>query len=231
MRRPSASARLALGARSAASTLRRQPCILMDVHSVLRGITAASQRQLPASRPSGQPIESSQLGGIQGRAFDRKPCRTRSGDALKRADTCTAEVAGSNPLSSITKSAQIHVISCAAGYHDISVACLSRHLPRPPTSVFGRFSAKSPVGRAGGSSARLPNAHAPASRRSCDNILHVSSGYTISGPASHYLTFQAVPGCGCRPLPQASSGTRFVPESAERTQAREPRPRSSCPRA
>jgi DNA invertase Pin-like site-specific DNA recombinase len=37
-------------------------------------------------------------------------------------------------------------------------------------------SAKSPVGRAGGSSARLPNAHAPASRRSCDNILHVSSG-------------------------------------------------------
>ena len=49
-------------------------------------------------------------------------------------------------------------------------------------------------------------------------------------PASHYLTFQAVPGCGCRPLPQASSGARFVPESAERTQAREPRPRSSCPR-
>ena len=107
----------------------------------------------------------------------------------------------------------------------------SRHLPRPPTSVFGRFRAKSPVGRAGGSSARLPNAHVPASRRSCDNILHVSSGYPISGPASHYLTFQAVPGCGCRPLPQASSGARFVPESAERTQAREPRPRSSCPRA
>jgi hypothetical protein len=105
----------------------------------------------------------------------------------------------------------------------------SRHLPR--SSVLGRFRAKSPVGRAGGSSARLPNAHVPASRRSCDNILHVSSGYPISGPASHYLTFQAVPGCGCRPLPQASSGARFVPESAERTQAREPRPRSSCPRA
>src|ERR1700722_7487914 len=33
----------------------------MDVHSVLRGITEASQPQLPASGPSGQPIESSHL--------------------------------------------------------------------------------------------------------------------------------------------------------------------------
>jgi integrase len=33
----------------------------MDVHSVLRGITEASQPQLPPSGPSGQPIEISQL--------------------------------------------------------------------------------------------------------------------------------------------------------------------------
>jgi ureidoacrylate peracid hydrolase len=37
----------------------------MDVHSVLRGITEASQPQLPASGPSGQPIESSHLVTIE----------------------------------------------------------------------------------------------------------------------------------------------------------------------
>jgi ABC transporter substrate binding protein len=36
----------------------------MDVHSVLQGITEVSQPQLPRPGPSGQPIESSQLGRI-----------------------------------------------------------------------------------------------------------------------------------------------------------------------
>src|SRR6516165_5106842 len=43
------------------STVNGQPGILMDVHSVLRRITEASQPQLPRSGPTGQPIESSQL--------------------------------------------------------------------------------------------------------------------------------------------------------------------------
>jgi hypothetical protein len=38
-----------------------QTGILMDVHSVLQGITEVSQPQLPRPGPSGQPIESSQL--------------------------------------------------------------------------------------------------------------------------------------------------------------------------
>jgi hypothetical protein len=34
---------------------------VMDVHPVLRGITEASQLQLPRAEPDEQPIESSQL--------------------------------------------------------------------------------------------------------------------------------------------------------------------------
>src|ERR1700735_3851348 len=60
MRRPSASARLALGARSAldpsASAVHSYGCPFGPP-----GITEASQPQLPASGPSGQPIESSHL--------------------------------------------------------------------------------------------------------------------------------------------------------------------------
>jgi hypothetical protein len=44
------------------STMNGQTGILMDVHSVLQGITEVSQPQLPRLGPSGQPIESSQLG-------------------------------------------------------------------------------------------------------------------------------------------------------------------------
>ena len=47
------------------STMRRQTGILMDVHPVLRGITEASQPQLPRSGPDGQPIESSQLEALE----------------------------------------------------------------------------------------------------------------------------------------------------------------------
>jgi hypothetical protein len=50
-------------------------------------------------------------GGIQRRAFDSKPRRTGNGGAVKRAGARTAEVRGSNPLSSTKESAQIGVIS------------------------------------------------------------------------------------------------------------------------
>jgi hypothetical protein len=36
----------------------------MDVHPVLRGITEASQLQLPRAEPDEQPIESSHLAGV-----------------------------------------------------------------------------------------------------------------------------------------------------------------------
>src|ERR1700722_18759886 len=45
----------------------------MDVHSVLRGITEASQPQLPASGPSGQPIESSHLASSPLARKDKTP--------------------------------------------------------------------------------------------------------------------------------------------------------------
>ena len=45
----------------ALSTKRRQTGIVMDVHPVLRGITEASQLQLPRTEPDEQPIESSHL--------------------------------------------------------------------------------------------------------------------------------------------------------------------------
>src|SRR3954471_8063583 len=48
-------------AHHALSTKRRQTGIVMDVHPVLRGITEASQLQLPRTEPDEQPIESSQL--------------------------------------------------------------------------------------------------------------------------------------------------------------------------
>jgi hypothetical protein len=48
-------------AHHALSTKRRQTGIVMDVHPVLRGITEASQLQLPRPEPDEQPIESSQL--------------------------------------------------------------------------------------------------------------------------------------------------------------------------
>src|SRR5271163_3389690 len=63
MRRPSASARSAPGARSAldpsASAVHSYGCPFGSP-----GITEASQPQLPASGPSAQPIESSQLGSF-----------------------------------------------------------------------------------------------------------------------------------------------------------------------
>ena len=44
------------------STVRRKACILVNVHSVLHQKQLTQQHQLPRSRPSGQPIERSQLG-------------------------------------------------------------------------------------------------------------------------------------------------------------------------
>src|ERR1051325_5787754 len=46
------------------STGRRQPGILMDVHSVPQGSPKLQQLQHPRSGPSGQPIETSQLAAI-----------------------------------------------------------------------------------------------------------------------------------------------------------------------
>src|SRR5215204_3779583 len=48
-------------AHHALSTKRRQTGIVMDVHPVLRGITEASQLQVPRAEPDEQPIESSHL--------------------------------------------------------------------------------------------------------------------------------------------------------------------------
>src|SRR3954467_11678732 len=48
-------------AHHALSTKRRQTGIVMDVHPVLRGITEASQLQLPRAEPDEQRIESSQV--------------------------------------------------------------------------------------------------------------------------------------------------------------------------
>jgi hypothetical protein len=45
-------------------------------------------------------------GGIQRHAFDSKPCRIGSGGAVKRTGVCTAEVSGSNPLSSASMTAK-----------------------------------------------------------------------------------------------------------------------------
>ena len=49
--------------------------------------------------------------------------RVGSGGAVKRVGARTAEVRGSNPLSSTKESAQIDVISSAVEQHDISATC------------------------------------------------------------------------------------------------------------
>src|SRR4051794_31482354 len=69
---------------NALSTKRRQPGILMDVHPVLRGITEASQLQLPRPGPGEHPIESSQLGHAA-RPWRRPRPSCRSSEA-----TCAA---------------------------------------------------------------------------------------------------------------------------------------------
>src|SRR5262249_12848140 len=66
------------------STIRRQTGILVDVHPVLRGITEASQLQLPRSGPDGQPTESPHLG--EGEACPKcwAPRRHAAGAAMPR---------------------------------------------------------------------------------------------------------------------------------------------------
>ena len=66
--------------------------------------------------------------------------RVGSGGAVKRVGARTAEVRGSNPLSSTRKSAQTDVISYATGSHDISVACRAKNRsPRAVRRFSGRF--------------------------------------------------------------------------------------------
>ena len=88
------------------STLRRQACILMDVHSVLRGITETSQPQLPASGPSGQPIESSQLARLRrAAAAPRRTawCFSQGSTAICPTATCGGSA---TPWTPATRSAQ-----------------------------------------------------------------------------------------------------------------------------